>query len=66
MQYENGSFAIDVLQCDRCGGGGVMRLMTAIHSPEATRKALDCLGLPSRAPPMSPAVREPTLHFDQF
>ena len=24
-------FAIDVLQCDRCGG--VMRLMAAIHSP---------------------------------
>ena len=57
-------FAIDVLQCDRCGG--VMRLMAAIHSPEATRKILDCLGLPSRPPPMAPAVREPALHFDQF
>ena len=32
-------FAIDVLQCDRCGGG--MRLMAAIHSPDATRKILD-------------------------
>ncbi len=57
-------FAIDVLQCDRCGG--VMRLIAAIHSPEATRKILDCLGLPSRAPPMAAAVREPDLHFDQF
>jgi len=57
-------FAIDVLQCDQCGG--VMRLIAAIHSPEATRKILDCLGLPSRAPPMAPAVREPAFRFDQF
>ena len=57
-------FAIDVLQCDRCGG--VMRLMAAIHSPEATRKILDCLGLPSRPPPVALAVCEPALHFDQF
>jgi hypothetical protein len=57
-------FAIDVLQCDRCGG--VMRLMAAIHSGEATRKILDCLGLPSRPPPVAPAVCEPALHFDQF
>ena len=57
-------FAIDVLQCDRCGG--VMRLVAAIHSPEATRKILDCLGLPSRPPPHASAVRETALHFDQF
>src|SRR5439155_13948954 len=50
-------FAIDVLQCDRCGG--VMRLIAAIHSPEATRKILDCLGLPSRAPPMALASANP-------
>ena len=42
-----------------------MRLIAAIHSPEATRKILDCLGLPSRAPPMAPAVRESDFHFDQ-
>jgi hypothetical protein len=57
-------FAFDVLQCDRCGG--VMRLMAAIHSPEATRKILDCLGLPSRAPQMAPAIRELALQFYQF
>jgi hypothetical protein len=57
-------FAIDVLQCDRCGG--LMRLMAAIHSPETTRKILERLGLPSRPPPMAPAVGEPALHFDQF
>jgi hypothetical protein len=57
-------FAIDVLQCDRCGG--VMRLIAAIHPPETTQKILDCLGLPNRAPPLAPAVREPALPFDDF
>jgi Putative transposase len=57
-------FAIDVLQCDRCGG--VMRIIAAIHPPDNTRKILDCLGLPSRAPPLTPAVRDPDVLFDQF
>src|SRR5207237_943586 len=55
-------FAIDVLQCERCGGR--MRIVSAIHPPETTRKILDCLGLPNRAPPLAPAVPEPTLHLD--
>ncbi len=57
-------FAIDVLQCDRCGG--MMRIIAAIHLPDTTRKILDCLGLPSRAPPLAPALREPVLPFDHF
>jgi len=57
-------FAIDVLQCDRCGG--VMRIIAAIHPPNTTRKILDCLGLPSRAPPLTPAIHAPAFHFDQF
>jgi hypothetical protein len=57
-------FAIDVLRCDRCGG--VMRIIAAIHPPDTTRKILDCLGLPSRAPPLTPAVREPDVLFDHF
>jgi hypothetical protein len=48
-------FAIDVLECPRCHGR--MRLVAAIHSGEALRKILQCLGLPSRAPPFSPARR---------
>ena len=32
-----------------------MRVLAAIHPPEATRAILDCLGLPSRSPPVSPA-----------
>ena len=49
-------FALDVLECPRCFGR--MRVVAAIHPPEAIGKILDCLGLPSRAPPISPAVEE--------
>ena len=35
-----------------------MRIVAAIHSREAIRKILECLGLPSRAPPIAPAEPE--------
>jgi len=47
-------FGFDVLKCDRCGGR--MRILCAINPPPAIKKILDCLGLPSRPPPISPAV----------
>jgi hypothetical protein len=47
-------FAVDVLECPRCGGR--MRLLAAIQPPDATEAILDCLALPSRAPPAAPAV----------
>jgi len=43
---------VDVLECHRCRGR--MRIMAAIHSPEAIRGILECLGFPTRAPPISP------------
>ena len=46
-------FAIDVLECPNCGGP--MRILAAIHPPETTRAMLECLKLPSRAPPIDPA-----------
>jgi len=46
-------FEIEVLECPRCLGR--MRIVAAIHPPDATRKILACLGLPSRAPPVAPA-----------
>ena len=49
-------FAIDVLECPACGGR--MRVLCAIHPPEAIRKILDCLGLPSRPPPIASAALE--------
>lgn len=47
-------FAIDVLECPQCCGP--MKILSAIQSPDAILKILDCLGLPSRAPPVAPAV----------
>ena len=49
-------FALDVLECPRCGGP--MRILAEIHPPDATRAILDCLKLPSRAPPTAVAVPE--------
>ena len=49
-------FATDVLECDRCGSR--MHVLAAIHPPEAIRKILECLGLPSRAPPIADAAPE--------
>jgi len=51
----------DVLKCDACGGR--MRIVCAIHPPEAIRKILDCLGLPSRPPPVSPALSADPFSF---
>ena len=36
-----------------------MRILAAIHTPEATRDFLECLDLPSRAPPTVGARPEP-------
>jgi len=35
-----------------------MRILCAIHPPDAIRKILDCLGLPSRPPPICSAIPE--------
>jgi hypothetical protein len=47
-------FELDILTCPRCGSR--MRILCAIHPPSAIRKILACLGLPTRAPPLAPAV----------
>jgi hypothetical protein len=51
-------FAVDALACPRCGER--LRLLAAIESPEAIRAIMDCLGLPSRAPPLAPSEPEAT------
>jgi hypothetical protein len=33
-----------------------MRILAAIDAPDAIRKILSCLGLPTRAPPVTPAL----------
>jgi hypothetical protein len=57
-------FLVDVLKCERCGGR--LKILAAIHPPDATRKILECLGLPSRAPPLAPAISDFTAHMDSF
>jgi hypothetical protein len=57
-------FRLDVLQCECCGGR--MKIIAAIHSAEATARILECLRLPSRAPPLAPAVPDFTAHMDLF
>jgi hypothetical protein len=42
-------FAVDVLECPRCGGK--MKILATIHPPEATAAILESLGLSPRAPP---------------
>ncbi len=51
-------FAVDVLECPRCGGR--MRLLAAIHPPEATQAILECLDLPARAPPTAEPLPDGT------
>jgi hypothetical protein len=46
-------FAADVLGCPRCGSR--TRILAAIHPPDTTRAILECLALPSRAPPAAAA-----------
>ena len=50
-------WSIDVLECAECHGR--MRILAAIHSREAIQAILECLGLPSRAPPVAPPEAEP-------
>jgi len=57
-------FALDVLECPRCGGP--MRIVAEIHPPDATRAILECLKLPSRAPPTAAAVPEPDLELPAY
>ena len=55
--------AIDVIECPRCLGR--MRILAAIHPPDAIRAILECLGLPSRAPPIASAAGRLSSHPDE-
>jgi hypothetical protein len=47
-------FEFDVLAYLRCGAR--MRILAAINQPDAIRKILACLGLPTRAPPIARVI----------
>ena len=57
-------FLVDVLQCEICGGA--MKIIAAIHAPGTTQKILECLGLPTRPPPLAPALSRTTVQIDSF
>ena len=44
--------AVDVLGCPRCSGR--MRIIATVTDPEAVRRILACIGLPTRGPPLAP------------
>ncbi len=48
-------FEVDALRCPDCGPR--MRVLSAITGPDVARRILDCLRMPSRAPPL--AASEP-------
>lgn len=54
-------FALDVLECPRCRGP--MRILAEIHPPDTTRAILECLKLPSRAPPTEAPEPEPDVEL---
>jgi hypothetical protein len=54
-------FQAEVTVCPACRGH--MKIIAAITAPASIRKVLDALGLPSRAPPITPA-RVQQLHLD--
>ena len=44
-------FEVDALCCPKCGGR--LRVLSAITDPVVAARILDCLALPSRAPPLA-------------
>jgi hypothetical protein len=44
-------FEVDALRCPGCGAR--MRVLAAITDPDVARRFLDCLRMPSRAPPLA-------------
>ena len=64
MQYEQRSFALDVLECARCRGP--LRILAAVHPPDTTRVILEHLGLPARAPPVAAATTDEEFPSDDL
>ncbi len=50
-------FAIDALSCPRCGS--TLRLIATIEDPVVARAILECMDLPTRAPPATKVLPEP-------
>jgi len=54
-------FEVDALSCPRCGGK--MRILSVITDADVARRILECLALPTRAPPIERAVDSSEVRF---
>jgi hypothetical protein len=52
-------FEVDALRCPQCDGR--MRILSAITEPDVARRILECLDMPSRAPPLGAPRAEPEM-----
>jgi hypothetical protein len=64
-------FALDMANCDHCGGE--LKAISAVIKQDVVMKILTHLGLPARAPPISPSrvprqeeFWDQSNHFDEF
>jgi hypothetical protein len=57
-------FEVDALRCPACGGR--MRILSAITEPDVARRILDCLHMPSRAPPLAEPKPRAEERFEEF
>jgi len=55
-------FEVDALCCPGCGAR--MRVLSAITDPHVARRILDCLKMPSRAPPLAASKPRAERRFD--
>ena len=55
-------FRLDVTQCPGCGGN--MKIIAALTDTGSIQTYLEGVGLPSRAPPITPAGANPQPEFD--
>jgi hypothetical protein len=57
-------FEVDALRCPGCGAR--MRVLSAITDPDVARRILDCLRMPSRAPPLAASKPRAEEHFEDL
>ena len=55
-------FRVDVTVCPGCGGH--MKIVAALTEPRSIQRYLEGVGLPSRAPPITPARPQPQSELD--
>ena len=60
--FQGSLLPVDVTECPACGGR--LKIVAALTDPVSVRRYLEGVGLPSRAPPLSPAQQGRQLELD--